>query len=173
MHPRTLHNKLSEWQHQLDTKILALRESWDAGGNKYQLVGDNWDKNILPSYRTSEQKTKSIHLFNVIAVVDRLNPKKSTCNTTSIKDHIEIADYIPSVAEQEILLEELTFVLASSVINNLPQFEKIFKGNYPKHLQHKYSHIAGVKTEQVQISLLLLVFCFNLLYLAFNILLHV
>ena len=86
-------------------------------------------KNILPSDRTSEQKTKSFHLFNVIAVVDRVIPKKSN-GTCFIMDSMEIdvASYIPSVAEQKILLDELTIVLETSVIGNLSQFEKIYKG---------------------------------------------
>lgn len=52
-----------------------MRDSWANSGNvKYQLVGDNWDKNILPSYRTSERGTLSLHLFNVIAVQNRVPP---------------------------------------------------------------------------------------------------
>lgn len=32
--------------------LLQIKEAWANGGEtKYQLVGDNWDKNILPSYR--------------------------------------------------------------------------------------------------------------------------
>jgi hypothetical protein len=30
---------------------MKLKESWGSGGKKYQIVGDNWDKNIVPSYR--------------------------------------------------------------------------------------------------------------------------
>ena len=61
------------WHDSLDKEILSIRDSWANGGSeKFQIIGDNWDKNILPSYRTSKQKTLSLHLFNVIAVVDRV-----------------------------------------------------------------------------------------------------
>lgn len=55
----------------LDLKVKEMRESWAQDGSiTYQLIEDNWDKNILPSYRTSYKGTLSLHLFNVIAVQD-------------------------------------------------------------------------------------------------------
>ncbi|KAL3831302.1 hypothetical protein ACJMK2_023072, partial [Sinanodonta woodiana] len=54
-HPQT---KLNSWQNKLDQEILDIKNKWaDEGNTKFQLVGDNWDKNILPSYRTSDRKT--------------------------------------------------------------------------------------------------------------------
>ena len=77
MRPDTIQDKLSSWQGDLDSELIKLRDVWlDEGEStsvKYQLVGDNWDKNILPSYRTSDRKTQSLHLFNVIGVVDRVH----------------------------------------------------------------------------------------------------
>lgn len=73
VHPKTIHRKLYTWQEMLDLKVKQMRESWAQGGSiTYQLIGDNWDKNILPSYRTSDKGTLSLHLFNVIAVQDRV-----------------------------------------------------------------------------------------------------
>lgn len=137
----------------LDREVLALKESWPSGGKKYQLVGDNWDKNILPSFRTSERKTKSIHLFNLIAVVDRVIPESEFSEVIDISD-IDVTSYVPSIQEQDILLDELAFIFATSIISNLPQFEKLFKGIYPNHLEHPYSQHAGVKTTQVSCTLL-------------------
>ena len=152
VHPRSIHNKLTSWQDKLDKEVIALKDSWATGGKKYQLIGDNWDRNILPSFRTSTQKTTSIHLFNLIAVVDRITPEEPENSAVLDISDIDISTYIPSVNEQDILLEELTFIFATSVITNLSQFEKLFKGVYPNHLQHKYSEHAGAKTSQVSFS---------------------
>lgn len=49
-----MHNKLETWIDNLDEQVIKLKKSWEEGTErttKYQLVGDNWDKNILPSYR--------------------------------------------------------------------------------------------------------------------------
>lgn len=73
VHPTTLHRKLVNWQNILDSDILSARDSWANGGHStYQIIGGNWDKNILPSYRTSDRKTLSLHLFNMYAILDRV-----------------------------------------------------------------------------------------------------
>lgn len=44
---------------------MYLQVKWTNGEEatrKFQLVGDNWDKDILPSYRTTNRKTESLHL---------------------------------------------------------------------------------------------------------------
>ncbi|CAC5375422.1 unnamed protein product [Mytilus coruscus] len=76
--PGSVHNKLISWKDNLDEEIVKLKEGWARGENvKFQLVGDNWDKNILPAFRTSQQKTHSLHLFNVVAVVDWVIPTQT------------------------------------------------------------------------------------------------
>ena len=124
-----------------------MKENWINGNKqKYQLIGDNWDKNILPSYRTSQNKTLSLHLFHVIAVVDRIipTPKPETAKSLSI------TDYIPSLEEQEVLIKELTFLVATSVVQNLDQINKSMIDIYPKHFQHEHSDAVGRKTQQVR-----------------------
>lgn len=124
-----------------------MKENWINGNKqKYQLIGDNWDKNILPFYRTSQNKTLSLHLFHVIAVVDRIipTPKPETAKSLSI------TDYIPSLEEQEVLIKELTFLVATSVVQNLDQINKSMIDIYPKHLQHEHSDAVGRKTQQVR-----------------------
>ena len=114
-------------------------------------MGDNWDRNILPSFRTSTQKTISIHLFNLIAV-DRITPEEPENSALHDISDIDISTYIPSVNAQYILLEEMSFIFTTSAITNLSQFEKLFKGVYPNHLQQKYNEHAGVNTSQVSFS---------------------
>ncbi|XP_062609388.1 uncharacterized protein LOC134271151 [Saccostrea cucullata] len=51
---KSIHNKLASWKGDLDKSILKLKEDWEQGREgclKYQIVGDNWDKKILPSFR--------------------------------------------------------------------------------------------------------------------------
>jgi len=149
VHPVTIHRKLAEWQKMLDKRILDIKKEWERGGcQKYQLVGDNWDKNILPSYRTSDRETVSLHLFNIYAIVDRIQPDYDGMDFIP-DDEIEILQFLPSVEEQQLLRKELTFLISTSVINCHPQLQKQFSKIYPKHLEHKYSRYAGIKTMQV------------------------
>ena len=113
-----------------------------------EIIGDNWDKNILPSYRTSDRKTLSLHLFHVYAILDRVSPTPHSSHSLAPHE-IELATFIPSVQEQEKLMKELTFLFSSSIVANHPQLEKQFGNIYPKHLEHRYSYCAGNKTKQV------------------------
>lgn len=140
VHPTTLHRKLVNWQNILDSDILSARDSWANGGHStYQVIGDNWDKDILPSYRTSDRKTLSLVVF----------PPENYEGQT---DNIEPAKFIPSVSEQEQLMQELCFVISTSIIENHPRMNQLLKRVYPKHLEHTYSRYAGEKTTQVMIS---------------------
>lgn len=149
VHPLTIKRKLLDWQDLLDKEILKIRDSWAEGGSvKYQIIGDNWDKNILPSYRTSDRKTISLHLFHVYAIVDRVIPTERGCHASAPHD-IEVGTFIPSIDDQKNLMKELTFIFSTSVIENHPELQKIYGKIYPKHLEHKYSHCVGNKTKQV------------------------
>ena len=153
MHPVTLRRKLNSWDAVLDAELLKYKEEWSRGGQtKYQLIGDNWDRNIIPSYRTSEDKTLSLHLFQVIGVLDRVNCGVDTDSQLIDVSDLNPVDFIPSHADQDTLLHELTFLFASSVIANIDQMNGIFGSIYPKHLQHKYSNYSGIKTEQVRLE---------------------
>lgn len=155
VHPQTLHRKLATWESTLSENLLQIKEAWANGGEtKYQLVGDNWDKNILPSYRTTERGTLSLHLFNVYAVVDRVIPtSKSPDVGVHTQVDLSLLTFIPSIDEQDILLKELTFQFASSVIEHHPKLKQNFQHIYPIHLKHKYSQFAGLKTTQYPLGL--------------------
>jgi len=141
------------WQESLDADLIKLRDSWIEGGTKkYQLVGDNWDKNIVPSFRTSQQKTLSLHLFNIIGVIDRIHPE--VIKDTQVKDisDLNATDFIPSFEDQKLLRDELTFVVATSIIGNIDQMTTLLGTIYPKHLNYEYSDSAGLKMQQVRKS---------------------
>ncbi|XP_056014422.1 uncharacterized protein LOC125649436 [Ostrea edulis] len=153
--PGSVHNKLASWIDKLDEDVIQLKKDWSEGGNvKYQLVGDNWDKNILPAFRTSQQKTLSLHLFNVVVVVDRIIPTaRGVENSDELKTDIKLETFIPSIEEQTILMDELVFHFATSVIKGVPQMKAEFANIYPAHLTHPYSAQAGEKTKQYPLGL--------------------
>lgn len=109
-------------------------------------------------YRTTERGTLSLHLFNVYAIVNRVIPASRSTDVSMHKQvDLSLLTFIPSIGEQDILLKELTFQFASSVIEHHPKLKVIFEHIYPIHLKNKYSQFAGIKTTQV-----LLIFSFML-----------
>lgn len=55
--------------------------------------------------------------------------------------------------EQEILIQKLTFLVATSVVQNLEQINKAMADLYPMHLQHDHSDKVGMKTQQFPLGL--------------------
>lgn len=100
--------------------------------------------------RTSQNKTQSIHLFNVLVAVDRVQIPVPTGTSERDLDYVDISfeKFVPSLEEQA-RKEELVFITATSVIKNIPQLSKLLDKIYPKHLPHEYSDQAGIKTVQV------------------------
>lgn len=105
--------------------------------------------------RTSHNRTQSIHLFNVLVAVDRVQIPIPPGISERDLEYVDILfeKFVPSVEEQAKLKEELVFITATSVIKNIPQLSKLLDKIYPKHLPHKYSDQAGIKTVQVSTQL--------------------
>lgn len=144
---------MESWHGLLDSQLLEIKNDWAQGlpTPKYQLVGDNWDRNIVPSYRTTQQKTVSVHLFTVIGVIDRVVPQQVVDDYMNIldADDFDATDFIPKTGEQELLANELSFLVVNAVINNNEQMNSLLRSIYPDHYDHAYSHLAGLKTKQV------------------------
>lgn len=100
--------------------------------------------------RSSQNKTQSIHLFNVLVVADRVQIPAVISEPEKEFSDISFENFLASVEEQRKLKEELIFIFATSVIKNIPHLFKVLDKIYPKHLPHKYSKQAGIKTVQVQ-----------------------
>lgn len=131
----------------LDEELLKYREEWSRGGQtKYQLVWENWDRNIIPSYRTSQDKTLSQHLFQVIGVLDRLIcPEDRVSQLTDILD-LNPVDFISSKENKDILLSELTFLLQVLSSHILTRWMKYLNRYTPSTYTTSTS---GIKTEWI------------------------
>lgn len=109
---------MESWHGLLDSQLLEIKNDWAQGlpTPKYQLVGDNLDRNIVPSYRTTQQKTVSVHLFTVIGVIDRVVPQQVVDDYMYILDvdDFDATDFIPNTGEQELLANELSFLTTTN-----------------------------------------------------------
>jgi hypothetical protein len=74
---------------------------------------------------------------------------------------LKSTDFIPSLQDQSLLCKELTFLVATSLLNNIDQLQNV-KKIYPKHLEHQYSAQSGLKTQQVKLTTTKCVFCESL-----------
>ena len=74
----------------------------------------------------------------MIGVVDRVNvvtDTESAQNETNVRmEDVSAEEFLPSVGDQTLLLNELTFMFAWSVIKNVEQISFFLENIYPKHL---------------------------------------
>lgn len=66
-------------------------------------------------------------MFNTIAVVDTVVPVSQDLPNVDMNCDVDADRFVPSVEEQNLLMNELVFIIASSVISNLPQMRAIFE----------------------------------------------
>lgn len=53
--------------------LVFIRDLWVEGDQtKFQIIGDNWDKNILLFYRILDRKIFLFYFFNMYVIVDRV-----------------------------------------------------------------------------------------------------
>lgn len=106
-------------------------------------------------------------------VVDRIIPTFTRIGNegdrkTDVPGDKEI--FIPSIEEQSILMDELVFLFATSVIQNVPQMKAEFLSIYPVHLHHRYTAQAGEKNQTgmtfVLYTMIDLICCFKSLSVA-------
>lgn len=90
----------------------------------------NYFKLIL--WQNIPAENNIVHLFNTIAVVDRIVPLSQDLPNVDMNCDVDADRFVPSVEEQNLLMNELVFIVASSVISNLPQMRAIFEKNIPK-----------------------------------------
>ena len=62
---------------------------------------------------------------------------------------MEAEKFIPSLQEQDILSKELTFLVSTALVQNIPQLMSCLGSIYPEHFDHKHSDLAGARTRQV------------------------
>lgn len=87
-------------------------------------------------------------------VVDRVVPPPTDDDFMYILDvdDLEATYFIPNPEDMDLLEKELSFLVANSVINNIEQMNGLFRNIYPDHYEHTYSHLSGLKTNQVSIT---------------------
>lgn len=131
-------------------------DEWGKSTRKFQLVGDNWDKDIFFPIVPQTEK-HSVYLFKIYAIVDRCST--SSPNGSSVfKDSFIEHSSLPFLSKNS-SWRSLTYIFASAIIRHIPQVTKHFEKIFLKNLDHKHSQFGGIKTTQVRsISIELITF---------------
>lgn len=130
----------------LKTLSRHLELSHAAG---YQITGDNLDMLIKVKHMSSSNQNKSIHWFNLNAVLHRVlgNDKSGDGPIQSITE-LENVDFLPSAMDNQDFLFDIIPIVARVIVDKIPTF-KNFKDVVVRHIPHSYTDLMKEKSTQV------------------------
>lgn len=123
----------------------------------FSMLGDNLDKNVKARFIISDShQNKSLHLFHLCAVRDRIDFSKlpnnhmvgclnSPCN--------RVKQLLPTVADYSALRKNFVIML-SRLLNNMKFFKFSFDGIVQFHIDHRYSKEMATKSNIVSVHTL-------------------
>ena len=138
--------------HELATKIATeISDHQETMHPGYSFTGDNVDIRVTPRQMTIKNQTSDIHLFQYVAFKNRVsgNHLSNEIPTVACKD-IPLTSFLPSVSEQQLLVDELTVLVGHKWASYIPSL-KWFDDILPKHIQHNYMNQTKTKTEKVNL----------------------
>lgn len=127
---------------------------------KFIIVGDNLDKMIRRRNMLISRQNTDLHMFNMIAVLDRVFPRKEIldipANPPKCKSDINLHDYLPDSADEKLLVSELEILVARDVLKYMKDINSGWADDlFPKVIKHDYMDATSKKSEVVR------VYCFK------------
>ena len=147
---RQLNDAKSLKDHELAMKITTeLIDHQDTMHPGYSFTGDNVGIRVTPRQMTMKNQTSDIHLFQYVAFKNRVsgNHLSNEIPNVACKD-IPLTSFLPSVSEQQLLVNELTVLVGHKWATYIPSL-KWFDDFLPKHIQHNHMNETKTKTEKV------------------------
>lgn len=119
----------------------------------YQIIGDNVDLHISVRHMSEQNKNKSLHTFNLVAMRDVVSGRNLPNNHIRTLNDVEISEFLPCHNDVENLKKDFIVLWARVMVKNIPAFS-FLKGVVIQHIQHQYSKEMQAVTEEVPLGCL-------------------
>ena len=131
-----------------DIAIHKIKQTMPVG---YQIIGDNLDLHINVRHMSSDNKNKSLHLFNMVAIKDEVSGSHlPDCSVTTLED-VSIADFLPSAEDVAQLKKDFIPLWSRVLVKQLKEFST-FKSAVVWHIPHEYSDIMQQPSKKVKFA---------------------
>lgn len=117
--------------------------------HSFKLHGDNIDKEVRPSHMRKNRQTKSLHVFNVFAVRDRIDSTMLP-ETHEIPQSLSYQDFIPTDGDYNSLKNNFKILVQRIICQHMSFFKEHFLNVVTAHIAHKYSEEMKQKSEIVR-----------------------
>ena len=118
----------------------------------YKLVCDNLDKTIKPRDMRVDHLPQSLHYFNVYAVLDQIDFRSLSCDTSIIDvTEIDLNKFLPSAADMEAMIASFSVLISRLLVKHIPAL-CAYSLCVPAHIDHKYSREMAAESHVVRIN---------------------
>ena len=103
-----------------------------------------------------DHQARSLHYFHSYAVRDRINLSQFS-DEVKVPDPkcIQLDNILPTKEDEEELRKNFTILMARTLCDYMPFFQKFGKGALERHISHKFSVEMSKKSEIVSCNLIL------------------
>lgn len=122
----------------------------------YQIIGDNVDLHINVRHMSEQNKNKSLHTFNLVAMRDVVSGGNLPNKHIRTLNDVEISEFLPCHNDVENLKKDFIVLWARVMVKNIPAFS-FFKGVVIQHIQHQYSKEMQAVTEEVTLKEIIII----------------
>ena len=127
----------------------------------YQIIGDNVDLHINVRHMSEQNKNRSLHTFNLVAMRDVVSGSNLPDKHIRTLNDVEISEFLPSHNDVEQLKKDFIVLWARVIVKNIPAFT-FLKGVLIQHIQHQYSKEMQAITEEVTLNEIRIIYPRNL-----------
>ena len=115
----------------------------------YQIIGDNLDVHINVKHMSTNNKNKSFHLFNMIAIKDEVSGSHLPNHNQKTLEDVTVADFLPSADDITQLKKDLIPLWSRVMVSQLKEF-RAFRSAMVWHIPHEYSIIMQQPSKKVE-----------------------
>ena len=93
---------------------------------------------------------QSLHYFNVYAVLDRIDFRSLSCDSSIIDvAEIDTSKFLPSADDMELMITSFSILISRLLVEHIPALYE-YTSCVPAHIDHKYSRKMSAKSHVVR-----------------------
>lgn len=119
----------------------------------FQIIGDNLDLHINVKHMSNNNKNKSLHLFNMIAIEDEVSGSHLPNHSQKTLEDVTVPDFLPSADDITQLKKDLIPLWSRVMVSQLKEF-RTFRSAVVWHIPHEYRNIMQQPSKKVKNYLL-------------------
>ena len=118
-----------------------------------QIIGDNCDLHVNVRHMTNDNKNKSFHWFNCVAMKDQVSGDHlSDVHETTLED-VPVSSFFPDNGDIQELKRDFMTLLSRVIVKHLTSFA-FLRNSVIYHIPHQYSDVMKHPVPELSVGIL-------------------